>query len=131
MGYFFEYDATNKIMRLSFEGRVTDAGLWAPYSIAVKYFAWKPACRSIVSFVDVTSFEVSPDTVKSLASYAPALPIEYPVIIVASQQTIYGMARLFSILGQDKRPNLTVVKSMLEAYELFQVKSPEFQRVSL
>jgi hypothetical protein len=131
MGFFFENDSTNKIMRLSFEGRVTDAGLWASYSIAVKYFASRPACRGIISFVDVSSFEVHPEMVKSLTRSAPALPVEFPIIVVAPQQNIYGMARLFSILGKDKGPNLTVVRSMPEAYELFRLKSPEFRRVSL
>ncbi|MGA7629472.1 MAG: hypothetical protein WCB11_01815 [Terriglobales bacterium] len=39
---------------------------------------------------------------------------------------IYGLARMFQILGEKSRPELQVVRTMEEAYQLLGVEDPEF-----
>ena len=51
-------------------------------------------------------------------------------VFVAPKDLIYGMARMFQILGEATRPDLPVVRTMDEAYSLLQVESPEFSPVS-
>ena len=52
-------------------------------------------------------------------------------VIVASKDLIFGMARMFSILGEESRPHLRVVHTMEEAYELLGIASPQFSRIEI
>jgi hypothetical protein len=74
----------------------------------------------------VTKFEVSSHTVRGLARSAPAIPVGYARVIVAPQAHLYGMMRMFQMLGELTRPDLQVVRTMEEAYQLLRVESPEF-----
>lgn len=51
-------------------------------------------------------------------------------VLVVPKAIIYGMARMFQILGEKTRPDLHVVRTMDEAYRLLRVESPEFGPVS-
>jgi hypothetical protein len=50
-------------------------------------------------------------------------------VLVIPQIFIYGLARMFQILGEKTRPELQVVRTMDEAYFLLGVESPEFHPV--
>jgi hypothetical protein len=51
-------------------------------------------------------------------------------VIVASQDYLFGMMRMFQILTEASRPDLNVVRTLDEAHRLLLVDSPEFQPVS-
>jgi hypothetical protein len=126
-----DFDAKNNILRGTLEGRMTGAILLDFYATAKKYMASHPPCRGILDFSRVTDFEVSPDAIRQVAASPPALPAGYMRVLVIPQIFIYGLARMFQILGEKTRPELQVVRSMDEAYHLLGVDSPEFYPVSL
>jgi hypothetical protein len=125
-----DYDEKNNILRFTITGRLTDAILLEIYATAGKYLASHPPCRGITDFSGVTEFEVSSSTIRDLAQTPPAFPPGYMRIVVAPKDHVYGMARMFQIVGADTRSDLHVVRTMDEAYRLLQVKSPEFSPVS-
>jgi len=100
------------------------------YATATKYMASHPPCRGILDLSRVTDFEVSSDAIRQVAAAPLALPGGYMRVLVIPQIFIYGLARMFQILGEKTRPELQVVRTMDEAYCLLGVESPEFRAVS-
>ena len=126
MGFDVEFDAKNDILRVSLKGRVTDAILRDGYATAARYVASLGPCRGIWESSQVTKFEVSSDTIRQLAKSPPITPIGYMRVAVAQQDSIYGMMRMYQIIGEETRPDLRVVRTMGEARCLLRVESPEF-----
>jgi len=129
MGFVMDFDAKNNILRVTLDGSLTDAILFDGYAAMGKYLAEHASCHSIADFSPVTSADFSSETIRQLAA-APPLPTAALRILVVPLDSIYGMARMFQILGQETRPNLHIVRTMDEAYSLLQVKSPEFSSLS-
>ena len=129
MGFLLDFDSKNNILRVTLEGGVTDAIVLECYAAIAKRVALRP-CRVILSFSGATEFQVSSVTVRHLAEVAPAVPAGYMRVCVCPQDFIYGMARMFQMLGEATRPDLRVVRTMDEAYSVLGVKSPEFVLVT-
>jgi len=128
MGYFFEFDATNKVLRCCRNGRVTDALLLEAYSVARKLLESRSSCRAIDDYSVVTEFAVSTHTIKALAENSRSSAFK-ELVIVAPQVHIYGLARMFSILTETSR-TVHAVRTMEEAYSLLGVSTPGFTRIS-
>ena len=127
MGYFFDFDPVNKILRCSRRGRVTDALLFEVYSEAQRLLESRSPCRGIDDLSAVTEFAVSADTIKKLADKSSFSLLEV-LVIVAPQAHLYGMSRMYSILTEATR-RVQVVRTMEEAYSLLGVSSPQFGRI--
>ena len=127
MGYSFEFDAVNKILRCSRRGRVTDALIFEVYSEAQRVLESRAPCKGIDDLSGVTEFAVSADTIKKLADKSAFSVIEL-LVIVAPQTHLYGLSRMYSILTEATR-RVQVVRTMEEAYSLLGVSSPQFARI--
>ncbi len=130
MNLVVDFDAKNNILRCTLDGRMTGVILLDLYARAVKYTESHPPCRGIVDFSGVTDFEVSSEAIRQVAAAPPALPAGYIRVLVIPQIFIYGLARMFQILGEKTRPELQVVRTLDEAYRLLGVEFPEFHPVS-
>jgi hypothetical protein len=75
----FHFDANHNLLRHSFQGRLTDTALVEGYYKAGKYVARHPPNRIITDFSAVTSIEVSSQTVRTIASTPPKLPVAFSV----------------------------------------------------
>ena len=130
MPYYFEFDPENRILRGRFEGPVTDELLKEFYRLSGGYFERTGARAGITDLSAVTSLEVSPQTIRDLASLPPAiLDPELPRFIVAASPGIFGMARMFELAGQDTRPNLHVLRTMREVCVILGITDPKFEPV--
>jgi hypothetical protein len=125
-----DFDPKNNILRASLEGAMTGAVLLELYAQATKYLESHPPCRGILDFSQVTDFEVSSNAIKQVAASPAVIPAGYMRVMVIPQIFIYGLARMFQILGERNRPELQVVRTMEEAYALLGVRDPEFFPVS-
>ena len=125
--YEFDFDSTNRILRCRFEGRVTDEALKEFFSLATDYATRIDPRGAVADLSAVTSFEVSPQTIRELAKSAPALRNpDRPRCIVAPSPQIFGLVRMFEIAGEATRPNLHVVRTIEEAWAILDVQSPQF-----
>jgi hypothetical protein len=124
-----DFDAKDNILRGTIKGPMTGVILLDLYATATKYMASHPPCRGILDLSGVTDFEVSGDAIRQVAAAPPAFPAGYMRVLVIPQIFIYGLARMFQILGEKTRPELQVVRTMDEAYFLLGVESPEFHPV--
>ncbi|HKM47216.1 MAG TPA: hypothetical protein VJX69_06490 [Terriglobales bacterium] len=130
MAFVIEFDARDNILRASLDGRVTDDILLDCYATMARYAASHAGCRGIADISGVTEFAVSIPAIKRLTKAPPAIPAPHMRVFVAPQAHVYGMARMFQILGEETRPNLHIVRTLDEAYRLLQVEAPEFRTVS-
>jgi hypothetical protein len=128
MGYFFEFDPVNKILRCCRSARVTDDLIFEVYSEAQKVLESRGPCRGIDDLSAVTEFAASSDTINKLADKSAFSVIEL-LVIVAPQAHLYGLSRMYSILTEATR-RVQVVRTMEEAYSLLGVSSPQFSRIS-
>jgi hypothetical protein len=125
-----DFDVKNNVLRGTLEGRMNGAMLLDFYMRATKYVESHPPCRGILDFSGVTDFEVSGDAIRRVAAAPPALPAGYIRVLVIPQTFIYGLARMFQILGEKTRPELQVVRTLKEAYRLLGVEFPDFHPIS-
>jgi hypothetical protein len=124
-----DFDAKNNILRGTLEGPITGALLLDLYKKGTDFVAAHPPCRAILDFSGVTDFEVSSEAIRQVAAAPPAIPAGYMRVLVIPQIFIYGLARMFQILGEKSRPELQVVRSLDEAYHLLGVENPEFHPI--
>ncbi|HXN72050.1 MAG TPA: hypothetical protein VN861_05805 [Candidatus Acidoferrales bacterium] len=132
MPYRFEYDSANRILRGVLEGNITDEALREFYRVAGEYAALKDSLGSVMDMSSITSLDVSPQTIRELASLPPAIadPARPRCIIAASAQ-VFGLARMFELQGQATRPNLHVVRTQKEAWAILGVSKPKFEAIQI
>lgn len=126
MTVIVDFDAKNNILRATLQGPITGAILLDLYAKAAEYVESHPPCRGILDFSSVTDFEVSSDAIRAVAAARPVLPAGYMRVLVIPQIYIYGLARMFQILGEKTRPELQVVRTLDEAYRMLGVEFPDF-----
>ena len=130
MPYHFDFDSTNQILRGRFEGRVINEELRNFYQIAGHLVAKICPRAGITDFASVTSLEVSPETIRDLASLPPAMPDPVqPRVIVAPTPDIFGLARMFQLEGEQTRPNLHVVRKLGEACAILGAHDLKFKPI--
>lgn len=114
------------------EGRVTDDLIQDYYRVVGKYVVRTNARAGIFDLSGVTSWEVSNETVRSLARSLPALvDSSLPRFIVAPASHLFGTARMFQMLGEKTRPQLRVVRTLAETYAALGITAPKYEPVEV
>jgi hypothetical protein len=128
--YQYDFDATNRILRARFVGRVTDDDLSEMYRIGQENVGRFDPLFGITDFSTVTEVAFAPQTMRNLARTKPIMPDpDRPVVLVAPTPDLFGMARMFELEGAEARPNLRVVRTAEEAYHMLNVREPQFSPV--
>jgi len=130
MGFVLEYDSSHNILRVTVDGTVTDASVPEFYNAVKAYVATHPTCSGILDVTAVKMFDVSTSAIRQLAERQPAFAGGPFTVFVASRDYVYGLARMFQMLGEHSRPNLRVVRTLDEAYRLLGLETPKFGPVS-
>jgi hypothetical protein len=118
VGVFLSLDPLHQVLSIQFEGTVTDEVLLSRYRQVREWMACNGQFSSISDFSHVTCFEVTSQGVEQLASNPPLVPDNFLRIVVAPQDEIFGMARMFGMLGSSTRNKVYVVRTMAEARRL-------------
>jgi hypothetical protein len=124
MRAFLSFDELNRILHIGFNGIVTDDVLLGCYDQVREWVAFHGYCSSISDFTGVTSFEVTALAVSQLAAGKPLVPDDFLGIVVAPQDEVYGMARMFQALGSPTRNRLHIVRTLEDAYRLAGINKP-------
>ena len=130
MPYQIDFDASNRILRARFKGHVTDDDLRNVYRFGEENVVRLDPLSGITDFSEVTAVAFSPQTMRDLARAKPIMPDpSRPVIFVAPTPDLFGMARMFELEGAETRPNLHVVHTPEQAYQILNVQDPQFAPV--
>jgi hypothetical protein len=125
--YHFEYDSTDKILMVRFDGSVAIELIQDFYRAATALIELTDMRGSVVDFSRVVAFEVSVDEIRELAMWPPADPVTArPRVVVAPMDRVFGLVRMFGIWGEGTRPNFHVVRTFREAYAILRVVNPRF-----
>lgn len=131
MGFFLEFDAPNNTVRLAFEDTVTESDIGgAAYGALRSFVASRPPCRGIADFSPVTNVDATGELIRHRATLPPAMTGGLPFVLVAPQDHLYGLSRMFSLAADRSRPHLKVVRTMQQAYQMLGITSPHFVRVA-
>jgi len=130
MSFRLELDSVNKIVRLSLQGEVTDEFFWVGYEALRNCCNQYCPCRCIVDYSEATKVKISSGDVRYLASKPPIFPLDCLTLNVAPQDEMYGIARVFQSVAEN-RPNFLVVRTMEEALDLLELKSPKFEAIEV
>jgi len=126
--YRFDIDRTNRILRLGYIGQISDELIRKAYKATPKAVQQTDPRGMIIDLSDVTEFNVSTQTIHELADLKPTVKDpSVPRIIVAPTPYLFGMSRMFQILGGQTRPMLQVMNSVNEAYSELNLKEPKFE----
>jgi hypothetical protein len=130
VSYHIDFDPTNRILRARFEGRVTDDELQEVYRFGQGHVTRFDPLSGVTDFSGVTAVAFSSQTMRDLARSKPIMPDpSRPVVFVAPSPDLFGMARMFELEGAETRPNLHVVRTAEEAYNVLNVRDPRFAPV--
>ena len=131
MGYSFEFDEANNLLRGAWKGPLTDELFLSADAKARKLLASRPGVRVIADYRGVTAEDLSSEVIKRVAQ-APTQGEEKAVVVtVVSNDITFGLARMFSMLTEQKRPHRHVVRTMEEAYELLKITNPKFVPITV
>jgi len=123
MGVFLSSDELHRILCLRFEGIITDDVLLSSFDRVREWMHGNGLRSSITDFTGVESFQVTASAVNQLAAKRPLVPDGFLRIVVAPQDEIFGMTRMFEMLGSKTRDRVDVVRTVAEAYTLAGVES--------
>lgn len=130
MAVTFELAEAECLLRITLDGRVTNAILLDVWSKATQIAAALPPSKTIVDLSGIKQLEVTSDLVASLARVKPVRPRDYLEVFVAPTEVVFGMSRMFQILSEPTRHNLQIVRTMREAYDFLGLASPTFVLIS-
>jgi len=130
MAFLFEFASANRILRLRFEGTVTDEELTTAYRLLAVHTERTPPRAGVADFSEVADFQVTTETLRRLAYSPPALANrDVPRFIVAPSQVIFGLARLFESHGAPTRPNFCIVRAPEDVWLALSIPEPRFEPV--
>lgn len=130
MAYHFDFDPIYRIARFRLEGHISDENLREYYAAATRFAALTNPAAGLFDASGVTSLDVSPKTVHELASLPPNIADQrLPRVVIAPSPAVFGMVRMFEMLGERTRPNLHVVHTEREALAILGVVNPRFEPV--
>ena len=127
----FEFDPINRAVCWRLQGHVTEDLFSESLRLVADILSETDPTSGIIDFSQVTSFQISTETIQRVASSKPVFPADLPRVIVAPADHVYGMARMFAVLSSDTRTNVEAVRTMEEAYKLLGIKAPEFRAMGL
>lgn len=128
MPFQFDFDSGHKLLRCRFTGRVTDDELKEYYRAATRYTVQTDAVAGLADFSAADAVQVSPQTVRELASLPPVITdVSRVRCIIAPTNKVFGLARMFELQGGPTRSNLHVVRTLKEALAILGVREPRFE----
>jgi hypothetical protein len=128
--YHFDFDPVHKILRCRFSGALSDEELRAYYREAGKRAELYRPAAGVMDFSDTQSVNVSRKAILELAEERPALPDPKTIrVIVAPAPVVFGMARMFEMVGERTRPNFHVVRNEKEAWAILGVMDAQFEEL--
>jgi hypothetical protein len=128
MSHVIEFDAQERIIRVTVEGELSDKGASNLYWAVQKFLSAHEVRGGILDLSPVTSVSVSMDAVRALSKNPPLFPAPVVRVIVAAGDLIFGMARLFQISRSEIHSDLHVVRTLEDAYKIHGLVEPKFER---
>jgi hypothetical protein len=109
-------DTKGRIVYSSYYGDMSTADLVQHIAAIRKHPAFNPDFDELIDASEVTSFDVPSDDVRELASRDSPFHAHAKRVLVAPQDLVFGLGRMFQTFGSEQRPHFIVVRTLDEAY---------------
>jgi hypothetical protein len=123
-----DFDPEHRVLSVTLTGVLTEAGYLAAHENVTRFMQAEGPCHGIIDFRGVSKLDISADFVRTVAEGPPAFPVNTIRVCVAPQPVIYGMIRMFQMIGAETKAGVHVVKTMKEACALLGFQSLNFSR---
>jgi hypothetical protein len=87
------------------------------------------ALTGILDLIGVTTLNIDSQLIRELASHPPTFSDPALRAVVAPTDLLFGMSRMFQMLGSETREELHVVRTLHEALTLLNAKEARFHRL--
>jgi hypothetical protein len=126
----FSFDRRTGLLRLTIRGEVQGPALARLVGVAREVNERLHPSRVIYDCSGVTVIDLPTPQVDSLAHVRPVFAPEATEVILAPQDYLYGIARMFQAMVAEARPNVRVVRSWPEAHQALGVSDPpQYERL--
>ena len=129
MPFRCEFEREHRILLVLFEGDIRDAEALTIKGVIASYLERLHPAAGIADLSAVKAFEVSTHALRATARQPP-YPEDIRRFIVAPQDHLFGMARMYELSEASSRANLQVVRSRAQALAALGVQNPKFEPVS-
>jgi hypothetical protein len=117
-------DSRRKLVVTTYTGTVTDQDVALQISEIARHAPYDEHYRAITDFTQVTQFEISSEQIRRVADSRSPLEQARRVMVAPSDEA-YGTSRMFQTLAGRTRPNITVVRTLQEAYEALGISAEQ------
>ena len=124
MSFHVEFSQKDKILRVSFRDSIQDDDMRDYYRTVASAQSTVGPCSGICDFSNIERLQVTSNMVKDLAARPPVVLPGFKHVIVAPQDHVYGLVRMYETLTG--RNNTIIVRSLDEAYKTLGLVEPEF-----
>ena len=128
--FYFEYDAEHRVLAVRVTGAFTDAVMQACYQAMAGQVGRREVRAAFLDLSAAGSVDVSADAVRGMSKLAPLFPDPLPKYIVAAEDHIFGMARMFQITSRG-RDTLQIVRSRQDVYASLGLDTPRFEPLDI
>ena len=128
MPFRFEFDPEHRILLVLFEGDMRDSEALTIKAAVTSCMEQLRPAAAIADLSGVKTFAVSAQTMRTVGR-RPPYPEEIPRFIVAPQDHLFGMARMYELSEKKTEGKLVVVRSREQALAALGVKDPKFEPV--
>jgi hypothetical protein len=122
MPVIIEINTAAKLVRSIFTGEMTEGDFLSAVAQLSTEPGFDPDFTHIIDFSAVTAANVSTAFVTSFAREKPLFNRTARQVVVAPQNSIFGLARMVQMLREQQLPNIDVVRSLPEAYEILGIE---------
>ena len=129
MPYYLEFDKDNKVLCTTFEGRYSFADFLSSGEATHRHTLEKNPVAGIWDISEVTHFDISSVDIYKLADTFSIYPLGVSRFVVVSSDYVYGRLRMWQGLSEKNRPELQVVRTREEAYQMLGLQGMKLERV--
>ena len=128
MGSRYELDKDHQVLLVYLDGPLNEELLGSLNLVGEKYWSATKPRAEIIDCSGVTEFAISSERIRQLARQQlnSDAAQRHRVIIVPTVHS-FGLARMYQILSEPNRPQVTVVRTMKEALTALNITSPHFE----
>ena len=126
MEQLLEFDINSRTLRVTLIGEFKDDNAVELYASVRRFLSSADVRGGILDLSSVTKLSVSTAVVVRLSKNPPLFASPLVRVIVAPQDIVYGMARMFQISRSEIHGGLHVVHTLVEAYGILGLQNPAF-----
>ncbi len=120
----FAFDSRIELLKVTIIGRVDAAPLLAVLTKLRRLSEQLGPQRVVYDCSAIESIDFDTSFVDSLAGVRPVFGAEVVEVILAPQEYVYGLARMFQQMSAESRPHVHVVRAWPEALQALALSEP-------